>query len=85
MKTIILSHQAVKDLAALPIEARASIKDALHDYAIRGVGDTKRLRGSEFLRLRVGRYRVIFAEDRVTILTVYIGKRETTTYGRGRM
>jgi mRNA interferase RelE/StbE len=32
--------------------------------------------------MRVGRYRVLFAEDQTTVLAVYIGKRETTTYRR---
>ena len=85
MKTVILSHQAEKDFAALSSEARSIVREALYGYAIEGIGDTKRLRGSEFLRLRISRYRVIFAEDRVTILAIYIGKRETTTYRQGRI
>jgi len=42
----------------------------------------KRLAGRDGYRLRVGRYRVIFDEDQTTILAIYIGKRETTTYRR---
>jgi mRNA-degrading endonuclease RelE of RelBE toxin-antitoxin system len=30
--------------------------------------------------LRIGEYRVIFDEDRATILTFSIGRRQTTTY-----
>jgi mRNA interferase RelE/StbE len=42
----------------------------------------KKLAGREGYRMRIGRYRVLFDEDRATILAVYIGKRETTTYRR---
>ena len=40
------------------------------------------LKGRAGYRLRVGRYRVIFDEDANTILAIYIGKRETSTYNR---
>jgi mRNA interferase RelE/StbE len=56
--------------------------EGLSNYAISGRGDVKRLEGSEFSRLRIGRLRVIFDEDRTTVLTIYVGKRETTTYRR---
>jgi mRNA interferase RelE/StbE len=85
VKTIVFSHQAEKDLAALPAEGRSTVRLAIYKYAMEGIGDTKRLRGSNFHRLRIGRYRVIFAEDNVTVIAIYIGKRETTTYGRGRI
>ena len=72
-------------MAALANDARASVRSALYAYAMQGIGDIKRLKGSDFHRLRVGRYRVIFAEDRITIIAIYVGKRETTTYRKGRM
>lgn len=75
MKTVILSIAAAKQLDALPVEAQDQIVDALNGYAMTGVGDVKRLAGRDGYRLRVGRYRVLFAEDRVTVLAVYIGKR----------
>ncbi len=40
----------------------------------------KRLQGRDGYRLRVGNYRVLFDEDRTTVLAIYIGRRETTTY-----
>jgi mRNA interferase RelE/StbE len=80
MKTIILTHAAAKDLDELPAAPRAAIADALHRYAMTGVGDVKRLQGRDGYRMRVGRYRVLFDEDQTTILAIYIGKRETTTY-----
>lgn len=80
MKTIILTVSAAKDLDALPAKERSQVSDALVAYAMTGTGDVKQLRGRDGYRLRVGRYRVIFDEDRTTILAVYVGKRETTTY-----
>jgi len=47
-----------------------------------GEGDVKRLSGRDGFRLRIGRYRAVFDEDVSTILAVYIGRRETTTYSR---
>lgn len=82
MKTVVFTHAAAKDLDALPAEARTAVTDALSLYAIDGRGDVKRLTGRDGFRLRVGRYRVLFAQDEVTILAVYVGKRETTTYRR---
>lgn len=80
MKTIIFTKQAAKDLDALPDQAREQVIEGLSSYAITGQGDVKALAGSEGYRLRIGRYRVIFDQDATTILAVYIGKRETTTY-----
>lgn len=82
MKTIILTPSAARDLDALPNTARDQITDALNRYAVSGLGDVKRLSARNEYRLRVGRYRVLFEEDQITILAIYIGKRETTTYRR---
>lgn len=82
MKTIILTHAAARDLDRLPNEARSQVIDALDHYAISGDGDVKKLKDRDGYRLRVGSYRVIFAEDASTILAVYIGRRATTTYKR---
>ena len=82
MKTIILTTAAAKDLDALPAEARTAVEDGLTRYALTGEGDVKMLKGREGFRLRIGRYRVLFDEDTQTILAIYIGKRETTTYRR---
>ncbi|MCL6707339.1 hypothetical protein M8R20_10040 [Pseudomonas sp. R2.Fl] len=56
--------------------------DGLIDYAVKGIGDVKKLKGQPAYRLRIGRYRVIFDEDQNTVIAIYIGKRETTTYRR---
>ncbi|ODT05823.1 MAG: plasmid stabilization protein [Mesorhizobium sp. SCN 65-20] len=82
MKTIVLTASAARDLDNLPADARQQVSDGLIDYAVNGRGDVKKLAGRDGYRLRIGRYRVLFDEDRTTILAIYIGKRETTTYGR---
>jgi mRNA interferase RelE/StbE len=84
MKTIIFTAAAAKDHDALPADARGEVDVALDTYARDGRGDVKRLQGSPYYRLRVGRYRVVFDEDQTTILAIYIGKRETTTYRAGQ-
>ncbi|WP_336606162.1 plasmid stabilization protein [Candidatus Rhodoblastus alkanivorans] len=66
----------------MPPDARAAVCEGLIAYAVSGAGDVKRLSGREGFRLRVGRYRIIFDEDQETILAIYIGRRETTTYRR---
>lgn len=80
MRTIIYTAAAARQLDALPAQPRAAIETALDRYAMSGTGDVKRLQGRDGYRMRVGRYRVLFAEDQNTVLAVYIGKRETTTY-----
>ncbi|TGP87322.1 MULTISPECIES: type II toxin-antitoxin system RelE/ParE family toxin [unclassified Mesorhizobium] len=82
MKTIVLSAPAARDLDNLPADVREQVSEGLIAYAASGRGDVKRLSGGDGYRLRIGRYRVIFDEDRTTILAIYIGKRETTTYSR---
>lgn len=80
MKTIVLSHAAAKDLDALPRDARSAVGNGLIRYAMTGEGDVKAMAGQRGYRLRIGRYRVLLDEDARTILAIYIGKRETTTY-----
>lgn len=80
MKTIIFSHQAAKELDALPLDSRETVLKGLIRYATTGDGDVKRLAGRDGYRMRIGRYRILFDEDAATILAIYVGKRETTTY-----
>ncbi|WP_287327787.1 type II toxin-antitoxin system RelE family toxin [Mesorhizobium sp.] len=78
----ILSVSAARNLDNLPTDVREQVSEGLIAYAVSGRGDIKRLAGRDGYRLRIGRYRIIFDEDRTTILAIYIGKRETTTYRR---
>lgn len=82
MKTIVFSKQAAKDLDALPNEDRDAVTIGLTEYAISGHGDVKALAGRNGYRLRIGSYRVVFDEDASTILAIYVGRRQTTTYKR---
>ena len=82
MKTIILALSAAKDLDALPRDGREQVEAGLHRYAMSGQGDVKALQGRSGYRLRIGGYRVIFDEDATTVLAIYIGRRDTTTYKR---
>lgn len=82
MKSIVFAHTAARDFDGLDTAAQDQVGAGLDDYALHGRGDVKRLSGRAGFRLRIGRYRVIFGDDGQTILAVYIGKRETTTYGR---
>ncbi len=81
MKSIILTRQA-KDLDSLLDHDREVVTTALEDYAPTGRGDVKALIGRDGFRLRIGVWRVIFDEDAATILAIYIGRRQTTTYHR---
>jgi mRNA interferase RelE/StbE len=60
MKTIVLNPPAAKALDKLPDDIRSRITDALHNYAIDGMGDARAITGTPTVRLRVGDYRVIF-------------------------
>jgi mRNA interferase RelE/StbE len=82
VKTIILTLSAAKDLDALPRDAREQVEAGLHRYAMTGQGDVKALQDRAGFRLRIGSYRVIFDEDTISILAIYIGRRATTTYRR---
>ena len=80
MKTIAFTASAAKEFDALPADGRATVEEALHTYAMTGRGDVKALKGMDGFRLRAGAYRVLFDEDRVTILAIAVGRRTTTTY-----
>jgi mRNA interferase RelE/StbE len=82
MKTIIFTVAADKQLEALPQAVQNQVLDALIVYATTGRGDVKKMAGRLGFRLRVGRYRVVFDEDQQTVLAIYIGKRDTSTYSR---
>ncbi len=82
MKTIIFAKPAAKEFDLLPSEVREAILKALTGYAITGEGDVKALSGRKAFRLRVGDYRVLFDEDRMSILSIHFGRRSTVIYRR---
>jgi mRNA interferase RelE/StbE len=80
MKTLVYSTRATKQLDALPLPAQEQVTGALERYAMHGIGDVKKMGGREGYRLRAGSYRVVFDEDQITVIAVYVGRRDTTTY-----
>ena len=80
MKTIVYTRLAEKQLLSLPLRAQEAIEDALQAYALTGRGDVLRLIGRPALRMRVGDYRLLFAEDGTTILAIQLGRRNEATY-----
>mgnify|MGYP000986890738 CR=1 FL=1 len=80
MKTIVMTAAAARMFDALPSAAQQQVSAGLDLYATTGKGDIKALQGQPGYRLRIGRYRVLFAEDRQTILVIQVSKRDTRTY-----
>ncbi|MCC9625912.1 type II toxin-antitoxin system RelE/ParE family toxin [Thalassospira sp. MA62] len=67
--------KAIRDMRSLPVKVRRQIDAKIEAYAkapesLRN--NIKRLQGSEYFRLRVGNYRVIFSIEngQVTIMVV---------------
>jgi mRNA interferase RelE/StbE len=75
VKVISFTGAAARQRAKLDAKVRARIDVKLETYAKTGQGDVKRLTGREGVRLRVGDYRVIFDEERSTILVIAVGHR----------
>jgi mRNA interferase RelE/StbE len=80
MKTVVFSTLAARQFDSLPKAARIAVAKALSRYAVEGRGNIKALLGRPAYRLRVGEYRVIFSEDRTTILAISMARRSSTTY-----
>jgi mRNA interferase RelE/StbE len=80
MRTIVYTAAAAKALDHMPAADRSKTVAGIEAYALSGIGDVKVLKGQEGRRLRIGRYRVIFAEDAMTVLAINVLKRDTTTY-----
>jgi mRNA interferase RelE/StbE len=75
MKAIVFTAAAAKQRAKLDAKIRARIDGKLDALAATGQGDVKRLSGRDGARLRVGDWRVIFYEERGTIVVVAVGHR----------
>lgn len=75
MKTIILNPHAAKALDKMSSGQRGQIVDALHKYALDGIGDTKAMTGTPTVRLRIGDFRIIFDESATTITVLALGNR----------
>jgi mRNA interferase RelE/StbE len=80
VKTIVFTPRAARQLDKLPFDVRVQVEAGLAKYVISGDGDMKQLKDRPGYRLRIGRYRVIFSEDRTTILVIQVLKRDSKTY-----
>ena len=77
MKVVGYTRAARRSWRKLPAKVRSRIEAALERYAGTGEGDVKRLAGrSGAARLRLGNYRVIFAETDATIEVRAVGHRK---------
>lgn len=75
MRPIVFVPAAARQWARLSDDIRRRIDARLTDFATSGKGDIKRLKGRAGARLRVGDWRVIFYEERETIVIVAVGHR----------
>jgi mRNA interferase RelE/StbE len=75
MKTIVLNPAVAKALDKVEEPARSQIVEALHAYAMTGLGDTKAMIGTPTVRLRSGDYRVIFDETPTKVTVLAVGHR----------
>ena len=76
MKEIAFTPAATRQWAKLSNDVRKRIDAKLTTYATDGLGDVKRLKGRAGCRLRVGDWRVIFIEERASIVIVAVGNRK---------
>jgi len=75
MKPIAFTATSARQWAKLSPDIRSRIDKRLAEFSTTGHGDVKRLRGRDGMRLRVGDWRVIFFEDRGTIIVAAVGHR----------
>lgn len=75
MKDISFTPAATRQWLKLSADIRRRIDAKLTSYANSGLGDVKRLKGRAGCRLRVGDWRVIFLEDKASIIVVAVGNR----------
>ena len=75
MRPVVFTTAGTRQWVKLPGDVRQRIDAKLKEFAARGTGDVKRLKGRSGARLRVGDYRVIFYEERGTIVVVAVGHR----------
>lgn len=74
-KTLIFGTGANRAFWRLPEDVQESLNHKLYLYALTGVGDVKRMIGSNKLRLRDGEYRIVFEETETSLTIVSLGHR----------
>ena len=75
MKDISFTATATRQWLKLSADIRKRIDAKLTVYATNGSGDVKRLKGRAGCRLRIGDWRVIFIEEKASIIIVAVGNR----------
>jgi mRNA interferase RelE/StbE len=75
MKPISFTSAATSQWLKLTPEIRQRIDSRLTQYATTGHGDVKKLKGRSGVRLRIGDWRVIFYEEKGTIIVAAVGHR----------
>jgi len=75
VKTVILNPGAAKSLSKIGEPFRSRIAEAVYSYALGNSADTKAMKGSPTVQLRVGDYRVIFDETSTAITILAVGDR----------
>jgi mRNA interferase RelE/StbE len=76
MKEIAFTPAATRQWLKLSADIRKRIDAKLIVYATNGSGDVKRLKGRAGCRLRIGDWRVIFIEEKTSIIIVAVGIRK---------
>lgn len=75
MKPIEFTPASVRQWVKLTAQVRRRIDARLTEFAMSGKGNVKRLKGRQGSRLRIGDWRVIFYEERGSIVIVAVGHR----------
>ncbi len=75
MASIAFTPAATRQWVNLSESVRVRINTKLEHFAATGQGDVKKLKGRAGARLRIGDWRVIFYEERNTIIVVAVGHR----------
>ena len=73
-KTLIFTSAATS-FFKLPEVAQERLTEALRVYGLTGVGDVKRMKGVDALRLRDGDFRIVFRETADGIVILAAGHR----------
>lgn len=76
MKEVAFTTAATRQWLKLSADIRKRIDVKLTVYATGGSGDVKRLKGRAGCRLRVGDWRMIFIEEKTSIIIVAVGNRK---------
>ena len=75
MKIIRYTKQSTRILRKIQPKQRAAIISKINAYGAGEIVDVKKLSGSEFLRIRVGQWRVLIDDDGIVIVVEKIAPR----------